>query len=139
MSYLTFLLWLVFLMLTINSCSTVSHRLGNPEESFGIKILSLRLSAEGYMIDLRFKVIEPEKAKPIFDYKLKPYLIDARTGARFLVPDSPKIGSLRQMPKFPESKKDYFMLFANPGRYLKKGDEVSLVIGDLVVGGIIIE
>lgn len=91
------------------------------------------------MIDLRFKVIEPEKAKPIFDYKLKPYLIDTRTGARFLVPDSPKIGSLRQVPEFPESKKNYFILFANPGRYLKKGDKVSLVIGDFRIDDIIIE
>ncbi len=124
-----------------NSC--VPSRLKTDEipadQILGIRIVSLRLSAEGYMLDLRFMVKEPERAKLLFNHKVKPYLIEKRTGARFLVPDSPKIGSLRQISKLPEPGKIYFILFANPGRFLKKGDRVYLVIGDLRTDEIIIE
>jgi hypothetical protein len=109
------------------------------ESSYGVRILGLRLSAEGYILDLRFKVLEPEKARPLFDHRIKPYLVDKKTGARFLVPDSPKIGSLRQMPEKPESGRNYFILFANPGKFLKRGDKVTLVIGDFREDNIIIE
>jgi hypothetical protein len=36
----------------------------DPEKSFGIRILSLRPTAEGQMLDLRFRVVDPEKPRP---------------------------------------------------------------------------
>jgi hypothetical protein len=101
----------------------------NIEEKWGIKILNIRLSAGGYMLDFRYRVKDPEKASPLFDRKIKPYLIDQASGAKFLVPESPKVGALRQTRK-PVADKNYFIIFANPGKYIKKGNKVSVVIGD---------
>jgi hypothetical protein len=99
------------------------------EEKWGIKILNIRLSAGGYMLDFRYRVKDPEKASPLFDRKIKPYLIDQASGAKFLVPESPKVGALRQTRK-PVAEKNYFIIFANPGKYIKKGNKVAVVIGD---------
>lgn len=137
-----FLWCLLVLSLSINSCILVKKdntKNLNIEESFGIKIMGLRLSADGYMLDLRFRVMDPERSKPFFDHTVKPYLVDKRTGGRFSILDAPKIGSLRQMPKTPEINKVYFILFANPGKFLKKGDILSLVVGNIRIDNIIIE
>jgi hypothetical protein len=101
----------------------------NFEERWGIKILSIRLTAGGYMLDFRYSVGDAQKASPIFSRKINPYLIDQTSGAKFMVPESPKVGALRQTKK-PVAGKNYFIMFANPGQYIKKGNKVTVVIGD---------
>lgn len=98
----------------------------------GIAISSVRLSAAGYMLDVRFRITDPGKAARMASHATKPYLIDEVTGARMLVPSPPKVGALRQMPRPGAAKTDrtYFMLFANPGRLVKAGSSVTLVLGD---------
>lgn len=137
----TFLRLIFIISLTFISCSSLNK---NPEytdieDLLGIKISGLRLSAEGYMIDFRYKVIDPVKARPLFESGVKPFIEDQKTGSRFFVPNSPKIGPLRQMPRFPESGKVYFILFANPGKFLKHGDTVSVIIGKFRIENIKIE
>ena len=63
--------------------STVeTHTLGGDsqasmiEETWGIRIKSAMLSAGGYMVDFRFRVLDAAKAAQIFDRKTKPCLID---------------------------------------------------------------
>jgi hypothetical protein len=99
------------------------------EEKWGVKVLYIKQSAGGYMLDFRYKVTDAEKASPLFDRKIKPYLIDQASGAKFLVPESPKVGALRQTRK-PVAEKNYFIIFANPGKYIKNGNKVTVVIGD---------
>lgn len=128
----------LFFVTACNMSNKSSFHL-RPEDSSGIRIASLRLSAEGFIIDLRYTVTDPQKAKNFLKPGVRPYLIDQRTGARFLVPDSPKIGSLQQIPEFPEAGKTYFILFANPGRVLKSGDRVSIVLDKLRIDDLVIE
>lgn len=78
------------------------------EEDWGIKIESARLSAGGYMIDFRFRVLDAEKAAQIFDRKIMPQMIDQATGARFIVPSPPKVGQLRSGGNIKEDR-IYFM------------------------------
>jgi hypothetical protein len=101
----------------------------DPEKSFGIRILSLRPTAEGQMLDLRFRVVDPEKAKAVLDKGKKAYLLDAKTGKTLTVPVT-KAGPMRQTTLNPEAGRVYFMLFANPGGMVKVGGSVSLIIGD---------
>ena len=108
------------------------------EEEWGVRVMSIRLSAEGYMLDFRYRVLNAEKAAPLFDRKNKAYLIDQASGAMFLVPESPKVGALRTT-RPPIADRNYFIFFANPGRYVKKGSKVTVVIGDFRVENLVVE
>jgi hypothetical protein len=108
------------------------------EKSFGIQVVSLRPTAAGQMLDLRFQVIDPEKAKAVLDKNKKAYLLDGITGKTLPVPVT-KAGSMRQTTPKPEAGRIYFMLFSNPNRMVKEGSSVSLVIGDFRKDGIMVD
>ena len=110
------------------------------ENKLGIKIVGLRRSAVGYMLDFRYRLLDPAKASPLLDRKIHPYLLDEATGAQLGVPDAPKVGQLR-----PTSRnnvipgRNYYILFANPGRYLQAGSKVTLIAGDARISHLTVE
>jgi hypothetical protein len=55
------------------------------------------------------------------------------------VPSTPKLGKLRQAARHGMTDRSYFVLFANPGRFLKAGSRVTLVAGDTRIGGLTVE
>lgn len=109
------------------------------EELLGIEALSMRLSAAGYMLDFRYRAVDPERAAILFDRQIKPYLIHESTGARFLIPAPAKVGPLRQTTNKPVAGKHYFMMFANPGQYVKAGDKVTVVFGEYKIEHLTVE
>jgi hypothetical protein len=81
------------------------------------------------MLDFRYRVLDTTKAAPLFARRTKPVLLHAASGARLGVPRPPTTGPLRNSnPPIPD--RTYFMFFANPGRLIKQGDTVTVVIGD---------
>ena len=102
---------------------------------WGIRIDTIRVTAAGYMLDFRYEVVDARKAKPLFERKTKPVLVDESTGARMQVPVPPKTGALRNS-NAPIAGKTYFMFFANPGRFIKPGSLVTVTIGAFAVRGI---
>jgi len=144
--------WIIVLgaviLLLINGCAASgsgSHppsdaqlRDSGLEREWGVRVLQLRLSAEGYMLDFRYRVLDSERAAPLFSREHKPYLIDEISGAMFLVPEPPKVGALRTT-RPPQAGKNYFILFANPGRYIMKGNKVTVVIGNFKAEHLVVE
>jgi hypothetical protein len=117
--------------------ANTSSQLDGLEDEWGIKLIGIRQSAAGYMLDFRYQVLDPTKAAPILQRKFSPtpYLLVEKSGAKLAVPWSEKVGSMRQSVRTAnqiKANKRYFMLFANPGRHVKVGDKVTLVIGDFV-------
>jgi hypothetical protein len=110
-----------------------------PGEPWGIRVIGIRRTAADYMLDFRFRMLDPEKAAAIMDRKIKPHLIVEKSGHIVQVPVSAKIGPLRQSPKFAKVDRNYFMFFANPGREVKAGDKVTVVIGDFKAEHLIVE
>lgn len=104
--------------------------------TYGVEFLDTRLSAGDHMVDLRYRVLDADKAAPLLDRKLKPVLVNARNGHRYYVPQPPIIGALRQTSRNHAVKvgRTYFMLFANPDRELQAGDRLALWVGDKEVG-----
>jgi hypothetical protein len=100
------------------------------EQKTGIKIIALRQASAGYMLDFRYTVEEPIRAGVMFDHDTIPYLLHEASGARFMVPSPAKVGPLRATTRAPEAGKNYYIFFANPGRYVKPGDLVTVVVGD---------
>jgi len=109
------------------------------EARLGVEVIGLREASGGYMLDFRYKLLDAAKAAPLFDRETIPYLIHERSGAQFAIPAPAKVGPLRQMPRQPVAGKQYFIFFANPGKYVKQGDAVTVVVGDLRFEHVIVE
>lgn len=108
------------------------------EQQWGMEIQALRLSAAGNMLDFRYRVTDPDKARQLLKRGLKPWLLDQETGAKLLMPTATKIGPLRQATLAPKKDKVYYVMFANPGRFIKRGAIVDVVIGDFVAKNIVV-
>lgn len=108
-------------------------------QGLGIRVTALRLSAGGFMLDLRYRVVDPERAKLLLDRRVPAYLVDEASGAKLGVPTTAKLGKLRQGTLTNiQTDRDYGMLFGNPGRFLKPGASVTLVAGDVQMRNLII-
>lgn len=90
------------------------------------------------MIRFTYRVVDPQKAKPLSDKRLKPYLVDERTHVKLIVPNMEKVGQLRQAAP-PEQGRSYWMLFSNKGGFVKRGDRVSVVIGKFHADELVVE
>ena len=143
-------LLLMALALQLFGCAAtgtaVTNRAGDPqtravEDKFGIQVKALHLSASGYVLDLRYRVIDPEKASPLLDPKRKVYLLDDARQAKLGVPESPIIGGMRQTARNYTiyTDRDYFILFVNPGKAVHSGDKLTLAAGDLQIAKLTVE
>lgn len=100
------------------------------EEFWGIEVESIRISAAGKLVDFRYRVIDPEKAKHLLNRKNQPYLRDEASGLVLRVPEAVQVGQLRSNTTRPKAGKVYFVLFSNPGQLVKPGGKVTVIIGD---------
>jgi hypothetical protein len=105
---------------------------------WGVEVMGVRLTAAGYMLEFRYRVLDAEKAKPIFERRTKPVLIHAETGAQLIVPTPAKTGALRTSDP-PVGGRVYWMFFANPGNLVKPGNHVSIEIGEFRVGELVVK
>jgi hypothetical protein len=108
------------------------------KREWGVDIVGVRSVSSGYMLRFAYRVIDPTKAAPLFDERTKPYLYDAASGARMAVPAMENIGELRQTPK-PVADRTYFVIFGNPGKLVKSGGHVRIVIGKFEIDDLIVD
>jgi hypothetical protein len=107
-------------------------------ETWGVEVASIRLTAHKHMIDYRYRVLDPAKAGDLFKRQIKPQLIHQETGRVLAVPDTAKVGPLRNS-NTPQEGKIYWMFFGNAGNLVKSGDKVTVVIGDFRVEDLVVE
>jgi len=105
---------------------------------WGVEVLFVRQTSAGYMLEFRYKVLDAEKAAPLFDRQVKPMLTHTESGATLIVPTPAKTGALRNSNP-PIAGNTYWMFFANPGKLVKPGDTVSIAIGEFRVEDLIVE
>lgn len=107
------------------------------ENQWGIELTALRMTAANRMIDFRYRVLDKDKAAPLFERQTKPYLIHQPSGKVLAVPNTAKVGSLRNS-NMPKQGRIYWMFFGNNG-VVKNGDKVSVVIGDFQADNLVVE
>lgn len=105
---------------------------------WGIDVMGVHLTSAGYMLEFRYRVLDPKKAARIFDRKIKPTLVDSATGAKVVVPSPEKVGQLRNVYG-PEAGRVYWMLFANPGKIVRRGSRVSINAGEFQVNDLVVD
>jgi hypothetical protein len=104
-------------------------------EKWGVEVIRVASTAEGFWLDFRFRVTDEKKALPLFDSRIKPYVESEKTGAKLGVPTAAKVGALRTTNRGGNIKagKIYAIMFSNLGAQVKPGQKVSVVIGDFKV------
>jgi hypothetical protein len=105
---------------------------------WGVDSLSVKAVESGELVRFSYRVLEADKAKTLNDKTLTPFLIAPGAGIRLSVPSLEKVGQLRQSST-PEEGKFYWMAFSNPGRRIKRGDHVDVVIGQFHADGLVVE
>jgi len=108
------------------------------KRKWGVEVLFVREMSAGYMLEFRYKVLDAEKAKPLFERQTKPVLTHAESGATLIVPTPAKTGALRNSNP-PITGTTYWMFFANPGQLVKPGEHVTITIGDFVVKDLVVQ
>jgi hypothetical protein len=111
----------------------------DPELKWGIKVIGPHLSGGGNLVDFRYQILDATKAAPLTKLESKASLVDQVNGARLIVPNTPKLGSLRQTTRWPEAGKVYFMIFANTRHRVKEGDKVTVTIGECTLENLVVE
>jgi hypothetical protein len=101
-------------------------------EQWGVEVIGISRTSGGYMLDFRFRVVDANKALPLFDHRIKPYVKAAKSDIKLPVPVGTKTGAMRPTNRGQNIKadKNYYMIFANPDSFVKKGEKVSVIIGD---------
>jgi hypothetical protein len=107
------------------------------KRNWGVEVIGVKPVSSGYMLAFRYRILDPDKAKSLNDRKSKAYLIDEATGTRLAVPALENVGELRSGAA-PVADRNYFMIFGNPGRLVKSGSRVSIVIGNFRVDQLVV-
>lgn len=108
------------------------------KKRWGVEVIGVRWTAAGHMLEFRYKVLDAEKARPLFERRIKPVLIEAGTGTELKVPTPPTTGALRNSNP-PLSGRTYWMFFDNPGGIVRPGHHVSIRIGEFLVDGLVVQ
>jgi hypothetical protein len=105
---------------------------------WGIDDIHVRYTASGALIRFSYRVVDAGRAKILNDKRTDPYLIVRKTGAKLEVPETEKVGKLRQTAA-PEKDREYWMMFTNVGRSVKPGDHVDIVVGRFRANELVVE
>jgi hypothetical protein len=105
---------------------------------WGVDSLSVKSTESGEVIRFSYRVLDADKANTLNDKKVEPSLIDLKAGVQLVVPSLEKVGKLRQSSA-PLAGRSYWMAFSNKGRLVKRGDRVSVVIGQFRADGLVVD
>lgn len=112
------------------------------EKRWGIKLYGIRWTAGGYMLEMKLRILNPDKAFPLLTRHSKRFVIVEKSGAVLEVPFTQKLGSLKSTVRtsnMVKQDRNYIALFANPGRHVVPGDKVDLVIGNFLAQGLTVQ
>ena len=106
--------------------------------TWGINDIHVRYTASGEMLRFSYRVADANKAKILNDKKFEPSMTVLKTGSKLGVPETEKVGKLRQTSD-PENGREYWMVFTNVGKVVQPGDRVDIVIGTFRATNLIVE
>jgi hypothetical protein len=108
------------------------------ESRWGIHIEAVRLTAEGHLIDFRYRVVDPYKAENLMRRGDQAYLIDQASGAQLPVPVT-KVGQLRGTGQKPTAGRIYTVMFSSGAGVVRQGSAVTVVIGEFRAENLVVE
>jgi hypothetical protein len=91
----------------------------------GVRVVRVALTGGDGLVDLRYQVVDAEKAVSLHAAATPPLLIDERTGA--VVKD---VLMGHRETGTPKAGLTYYIIFLNSGAVLAKGSRVTVQLGD---------
>lgn len=129
----------IAITLLLTMCATVARAQDAAAiQSAPIVPASIHLSAAGTLVDVRYRVVDPVRAQQALGPKIRPKLIDERSGIEMSVPMTAKLGALRQTQARQLTGRTYFVLFVNSAG-VRPGSRVTMELGELKFPGLIVE
>ncbi len=124
------ILLLVFAAGSLARAGAQEFRLIDLRNDWGIEPVHLRVTAGGYMIEFRYRVIDKDKALILTARKIElmPRLKAMKSNARLAVPFFRTVGFIKSNRKFLKEGKNYTVFFANQGEHLLRGDEARIQV-----------
>jgi hypothetical protein len=91
----------------------------------GVRVVMVAITGGGGLLDLRYQVVDPDKAAAVHDAETPPVIIDEDTG---LVINSLLMGHAHTGGF--KAGVTYYLIFENPGNLIERGTTVSILLGD---------
>ena len=102
------------------------------EEKYGVRFTLVGVTADGGMVDVRYRVLDPDKAMALMggmggagDEGASPQLLVEGVNVRI---ENSELMSMKQLP---EPGSEQFILYANPKGVVVPGTRITIIVGDL--------
>lgn len=94
----------------------------------GVEITRVAVTGDGGLVDLRFKVVDPDKANAVHDERTPPAVVDENSGlvVHQLLMNHAHSGAFK-------AGVTYYLVFENPGNWVRRGGKVTVLLGDAQV------
>jgi len=103
-------------------------------ERSGVRLVQVAVTGGGGLLDVRYQVVDPNKAVTVHENQTPPALIDERTG---LVLDRLLMGHAHKGELKPAVT--YYLVFENTGNWVRRGSKVSVLLGDAQVENVVVK
>ncbi len=103
-------------------------------ERSGVRIVQVAATGGGGLLDLRFQVLDPDKAAAVHDEVTPPAIVDEATG---LVVNSLLMGHAHGGRY--KAGLTYYLVFENPGNLVHRNGKVSVLLGDAQVLHVVVK
>ena len=103
-------------------------------ERSGVRLVRVAVTGGGGLLDLRYQVVDPNKAVTVHEAKTPPAIIDERTG---LVLNRLLMGHAHHGQLKPAVS--YYLIFENTGNWVRRGSEVTDLLGDAQVEHVVVK
>ena len=103
-------------------------------ERSGVRLVRVAVTGGGGLLDLRYQVVDPSKAVAVHEAKTPPAIIDERTGLVLnrLLMGHAHHGQLK-------AAVSYYLIFENTGNWVRRGSEITVLLGDAQVEHVIVK
>lgn len=102
-------------------------------ERSGVRLTQVAVTGGGGLIDLRFQVLDPNRANSLHDAATPPAVIDEKSGlvVRDLLMSHAHTGKYT-------SGQTYYLVFENPGNWIRRGSKVTVLLGSAQVEHVVV-
>jgi hypothetical protein len=97
-------------------------------QASGVQITRVAVTGGGGLVDLRFKVVDPDRANSLHDARTPPAVVDEQTG---LVVHDLLMNHAHSGPY--KAGITYYLVFNNPGNWVHRGGKVTVLLGNAQV------
>jgi hypothetical protein len=103
-------------------------------ERSGVRLVRVAVTGDGGLLDLRYQVVDPSKAVAVHEAQTPPAIIDERTG---LVLNRLLMGHAHHGVLKPAVS--YYLIFENTGNWVRRGSEVTVLLGNAQVEHVVVK